>query len=128
MTTSISFACITFHFFSTKLATNSSFLPSHYFPTTFIFIEKFSFCLLYDFVLLFMHPSFLHIWLSSTLKDDLSFIFFLSTLGNNRKTFATIFMNLVVATLALGSQTKQRLVWVQAKKEAHESHLMLLRV
>ncbi len=33
-----------------------------------------------------------------------------------------------VVTLALGSQPKQRFAKVRAKREAHESHLMLPRV
>lgn len=61
--TTVIFFCVHCFPFLLNKACNKVILPFHYFPTTFIFIEKFSFCFLYDFLLLFMHPSILHICL-----------------------------------------------------------------
>jgi hypothetical protein len=45
--------------------------------------------------------------------------------GNKSTPRALHDLNVIVATLALGSRPRQRLARVQAKKEARESHLML---
>jgi hypothetical protein len=39
-----------------------------------------------------------------------------------------LMVSIFVTTLALGSQPKQRLAKVPAKREAHESHFMLPRM
>jgi hypothetical protein len=66
--------------------------------------------------------------LTSILKDNFKCILLYLTspfLANDLKVSAIPFYVSIVATLTLGSQPRQGLARVRAKREAQESHLML---